>query len=119
MKAILKGISSPDIDDIEHYHPDTPSFGFLIQLFIGPSDDSGYESFSLMVCSPEWLKERCQVDGVVMGRHYLFMESYSYQAMIAFIEKYLSFCEGETWEEVATLIARLGKWEFEDYKNNE
>jgi hypothetical protein len=54
MKATVKGLHSPDVDDVQTYSPaDKQKFGFLLQLFIGPEKGDGYESFEVMVCTPE------------------------------------------------------------------
>ena len=31
------------------------------------------------------------------------------------LRQLIEACVGETWEVVALLVGRLGKWEFEDY----
>lgn len=54
VKAILKGVVSPDVPDLAGYVPAEPeNFGFLLQLLIGLEDDAGFESFGVMVCTPQ------------------------------------------------------------------
>src|SRR5262245_44942424 len=66
----LKHILSPDIDDLESYFPEDPeSFGFSLQLLIGPKDQVGEESFEVMVCTPQWLSRHTPHDQIVIGRH--------------------------------------------------
>jgi hypothetical protein len=55
-------------------------------------------------------------NNVVAGRHHLFMREYSYEELKDFLEKYCSRCMGSSWSEVAEKVARIGYWEFEDYK---
>jgi hypothetical protein len=31
------------------------------------------------------------------------------------INQYCESCAGETWDEIAGKVGRLGRWEFEDY----
>jgi len=112
----MKHILSPDVDDLETYCPeDAESFGFLLQLIIGPKNQKGEESFDVMVCTPKWLSQHFGKDEIILGRHYLILFEYNYQRLINHINKYLQQCSGETWHEVAVKVGKLGLWEFEDY----
>ncbi|MHB8793345.1 MAG: Imm8 family immunity protein [Thermoleophilia bacterium] len=51
-----------------------------------------------------------------MGRHYLIMLNYNLERLKNFIVSYVESCTGDTWQEVAEKLGRLGKWEFEDYQ---
>ena len=116
MKAELKRLHSPDIDDLEHYKPERPDqFGFLLQAMVGPEGKDGEESFDIEVCTPKWLEETYGVDDVVIGRHYLIVREYSYERLVCSIKDFLQQCSGENWDEVAVKVSRLGMWEFEDY----
>ena len=116
MKAELKRVHSPDINDLENYRPDNPAkFSFLIQAMIGPEGGAGEESFDIEVCTPKWLEETCDLHDVVIGRHRLIVREYIYVQIIQAINNYLKGCTGENWNEVAGKVARLGRWEFEDY----
>jgi Immunity protein 8 len=116
VQAIRKGHFSPDIDDLSTYSPSIPgNFGFLLQLLIGPSDQKGFESFNVMVCTPDWLVQHHNQEDVIIGRHYLIVFEYNYERIIKRIDKYLQNCTGSSWVEVAQRVGRLGRWEFEDY----
>jgi hypothetical protein len=43
------------------------------------------------------------------------VKEYDFPALKSFVEGYCLNCSGETWQEVAEKLGRLGKWEFEDY----
>jgi hypothetical protein len=117
MKAALKSYSSPDVYSLPDYVPDNKkSFGFLLQLFVGPADGDGHESFDVIVCTPKWLSDTHNKDEVVIGRHYLIVFEYNFARIMEEIEAYLDLCIGETWHEIALKVARLGYWEFEDYQ---
>ena len=49
MRAKLKGLHSPDIDNLENWSSGKKPFGFLLQAMIGPGDGPGEESFNLTV----------------------------------------------------------------------
>jgi len=44
------------------------------------------------------------------------MTSFDFGRVRQFVEGYVRGCEGEDWAEVANKLARLGQWEFEDYR---
>ncbi len=117
MEAILKSYSSPDISNLELYHPQVPDvFGFLLQLFVGPEDTEWDESFNVVVVSPRWLEQNHARHEIIIGRHRLITFEYDFERLINFIRNYLKDCNGSNWDEVAAKVARLGHWEFEDYK---
>jgi hypothetical protein len=84
-------------------------------MLVGPRDEKGEESFDVTVCSPAWFASNMN-SNVVSGRHFLFMKKYNYTLLREFIESYCNSCRGQSWEEVAVKVARIGHWEFEDYR---
>jgi hypothetical protein len=117
MRAQLRRLHSPDIENLASYTPNrSDGFGFLLQVMAGPQGREGEESFDVFVCTPEWLKENRGASDVVVGRHHLIVFRYDYDRLKRFLEGYCYQCSGETWQEVAQQLGRLGKWEFEDYK---
>lgn len=118
MRASLKYLHSPDIEDLDCYVPPDPSsFGFLLQAMFGAEGGPGEESFDMIVCTPAWLQiELTKFAGILSGRHYLFVERYNINQIRQYLTNYAKQCEGKTWREVAEKLARFGKWEFEDYR---
>lgn len=117
MKAKLKRIHSPDVNNLLAYHPIEPdNFGLLLQLMVGPAEGEGEESFDVMVCTPKWLKENHSLSDVVFGRHYLIVFQYEYDRIYRALAQYVDGIEGDDWIEVASKVGRIGKWEFEDYQ---
>jgi hypothetical protein len=116
MRATLKGLHSPSIDDLEGWSPGDEPFGFLLQAMIGPSDGPGEESFSLTVCTPEWFAAHRMDTGMVMGSRTLFVATYDYRAVKAYLERAAQRAEGKNWQEIAESLSWLGEWEFENYR---
>jgi len=117
MRAELKRLHSPDVENLESYVPNQiNNFGFLLQVMAGPKNAPGEESFDVVVCTPDWLKRQYKSSDVVVGRHYLIVFEYDYGRLRRFLQEYCEQCFGETWPEVANKLNRLGKWEFEDYQ---
>jgi hypothetical protein len=118
MRATLKRLHSPDILELSSYQPEVDdSFGFLLQVLVGPKEGEGEESFDVFVCTPEWLKRNHNRTDLIVGRHYLIIFEYNYDRLLRYLDEYCSRCSGETWQEIAEQLGRLGKWEFEDYKS--
>lgn len=108
-----------------HFDPDPrelsanpAEFAFLARLYVGPSDGPGEESFDVQVCTPEWLAARCDEQGFVDGRHIVVttLGGYSEPSLRAFLTGRVENQSGESWHEVAEKVARMGLWEFEDYR---
>jgi hypothetical protein len=120
MRAIIKDIYSLDISDLNSYYPEDPkNFCFHLRLIIGPEEEEGEESFDIEVCTPKWLIENHNKDDIIIGRHYLIVFEYNIERII---QKVKSYCESSTynsWKEASEKIGRLGKWEFEDYIDND
>ena len=117
VRAKIKRLHSPDVPNVETYVPEDPrDFGFLLQIMVGPGGGEGEESFDVVVCSARWISHHLGPEGILVGRHYLVVDSYDYPRLEGFLRRYVDQCSGSTWEEVAFRLGRLGKWEFEDYK---
>jgi|ERR1044071_1200900 hypothetical protein len=116
MRAAIRRLHSPDIDDLARYQPTEPDrFGFLLQIFVGPENGPGEESFDVVVCTPLWILDRYSREEIVEGRHMLVVFEYNYRRLEEFINAKVAHAVGATWEDVAMLLSRLGRWEFEDY----
>lgn len=117
MKAEIREFHSPDVYDLSNFVPDDgEKFAFLLQVMVGPEGEEGEESFDIEVCTPKWLAETYDQNEVVFGRHRLIVFKYDFEKISSAIRKYIGdHCTGDTWEEVAEKIARIGHWEFEDY----
>jgi hypothetical protein len=120
MRAELKRLHSPDIENLRDYLPkDQHNFGFLLQLIAGPLSEPGEESFDVFVCTPEWIELHHPPTEIVIGRHILIVFEYDFDRLFRFLQEYFSRCSGSTWQEIAVKLSRLGKWEFEDYTEAE
>ncbi len=117
MTAELKRLHSPDVYDLKGFVPEIgDNFGFLLQAMIGPRGMEGEESFDMQVCTPRWLSEHHDRSDILIGRHHLIVFEYDYDRLVDLIAKLCGECSGETWQEIALRLGRIGKWEFEDYR---
>ncbi|HET6367994.1 MAG TPA: immunity 8 family protein [Pseudomonadales bacterium] len=117
MRAELKGLHSPDIDNLETYMPDNAEcFGFFLQALFGPEGADGEESFGIEVCTPSWLAVNHSQDEIVIGRHRLIIFEYSYPRLLNFLRRFGHRCVGREWGDVAAQLSTIGKWEFEGYR---
>jgi immunity protein 8 of polymorphic toxin system len=116
VRAAVRRFHSPDVDDLAKHRPDDAArFCYLLQVMVGPKGGEGEESFDVLLCTPTWLAENLARDSVVVGRHYLLVQEYDFRRVKRFITAFVEDCSGDTWDEVAEQVGRLGKWEFEDY----
>jgi len=117
IRASLKRLHSPDIYNLDSFIPEsTNCFGFLLQAMFGIENSDGEESFDMIVCTPEWLAIELNSRPVLMGYHYIFVKIYDIEQLKNFLVDFAQRCEGDSWEEVALKLARIGRWEFENYR---
>lgn len=116
MNATIRRFHSPDVSDLNSWTPPDPTcFGFLLQVLVGPQDAEGEESFDFVVCTPDWLRERRGEQAVVLGRHHILLFEYDFERIKKALTEIVGKASGESWPDVASKIARYGRWEFEDY----
>ena len=116
MRAVLRRLHSPDVYDLAAFRSsEKDNFAFLLQILVGPDTGPGEESFDVFVCTPRWLLDNHSDEEIVIGTHKLIMFSYDYERLYRFIQEKLSEARGSNWQELASRLARLGRWEFEDY----
>jgi hypothetical protein len=97
---------------------DPAAFAFVVRMYVGAFDGPGEESFDLTVCSPEWLARQSRNEGFIDGRHHVIInsEDFDQHRLQRWLEQRVSSVEGGSWREVGQRLARLGYWEFEDYR---
>lgn len=117
MYAELRGLSfEPDPSSLP---ADPSSFVACIRMLIGPLDGAGEESFDITVCTAEWLARAVAAHGGILDvRHHVVVDAatFSQPVLEAWLAKRVSSVSGATWTVVASRLARLGHWEFEDYE---
>jgi Immunity protein 8 len=112
--ADLRSLDCSDVPSLKAFQPEGP-FGIYILAVVGPAGKPGEEIFGFTLCTPGWFAR--QMKGpFVPGRHYLFVKEYDYAALERYVRDYCQRCAGNSWKEVAEKVARLGYWEYEDYK---
>jgi hypothetical protein len=115
-RAVLRRLHSPDAPDLATYSPpDRLRFGILVQGLIGPEGEDGEESFDFFVCTPSWLSDALGHADHTFGRHYLFVAEYDYAHIQGVLQQLCNRVCGPDWNTVASILARYGRWEFEDY----
>jgi hypothetical protein len=94
------------------------AFAFVARLYVGPSDGPDEESFDLTVCSPEWLAAQSRNESFIDGRHHVIInaDQFDQRRLQRWLEQRVMSVEAATWPEVGERLARLGYWEFEDYR---
>ena len=117
IQPVLKRLHSPDARDLTSFSPADPTcFSLLLQAMFGPEGGEGEESFDILVCTPQRLAQEVECRGILDGRHHLVVGKFDLSAIRSFLVAYSKDCAGNTWQEAAVKLSRLGKWEFEDYR---
>src|SRR5689334_1350753 len=86
VRARLLAIHSSDILDLENWAQGR-DFEVHIQIFVGPVEGPGEESFDITVCSPSRFAERLVQEEIRSGHHTIFMHEYSYRRLYSFLER--------------------------------
>ncbi|WP_100550811.1 immunity 8 family protein [Caedibacter taeniospiralis] len=115
MRAKLKEFYSLDLDIDSYWSDQLDNFGFWVRAMIGPEGEEGVESFDIRICTPKWLISKYSAEEVLFGRHMLIVFEYDLDRIKNKISRYCDSCFGETWQEIANKLSRIGYWEFEDY----
>ncbi|MEV4757209.1 Imm8 family immunity protein [Micromonospora sp. NPDC049559] len=113
MRVAVHGITFPDFDRNAAFDPDDTVQ--LVEIVAGPSEGPGQELFQATVCTPTALSRMVADQEVVVGRHWLFVESFTPNLVEGFLRKLINNIEGRDWDEVAAKLGRLAQYEFEDY----
>ena len=71
----------------------------------------------MLVCNPVWLAERAS-EGVLVGLHYLIVSRFDIDEIRQFLANLAAGTVGLSWEEVAAKLGKIGRWEFDDYKES-
>lgn len=122
MRLIVKGLWSDVIDaPLDNYAPPIlDCFGFWLNFRVGPCDEDGVHDYQVFVCTPDWIRRKCQNDFLFWGRHVLLISYYDIDLIRDGIERCVKDsvqgvkegdCLGAYRE-----IAKFASWEFEDYK---
>jgi len=83
---------------------------------IGPDGAPGEESFDFFVCTPAWLEGECERKGFFLIRRFLAVSHWDAGLVRRAIENVVSSVTGDSWPELASKLATIAYWEFEDYR---
>jgi hypothetical protein len=116
MKANVRRFHSPDAD-LETFEPeDVRDVQVLVQIMVGPSGGPGEESFDVVVCTPSRLLRVVEDEGPLVGRHHLVVPIWDWPRIRLFLTDEVEAVDGVSWNDLASKLGRIGKWEFEDYQ---
>jgi hypothetical protein len=117
MKAHIRHIGLPQGDELESFRPDDLSnFYVTVRAMIGPDGEPGEESFDFSVCNPAWLEGECERKGFFLIRRFLAVSHWDASLVRRAIENEVSSVTGNSWPELASKLAAIAYWEFEDYR---
>jgi hypothetical protein len=113
MEAELKQISWAELTPLDQYQPDpTKPFSVEVTLHIGPKDGRGAELFYVDVSNLAFLSVELSA-GARLLQHTILVEDFVITDVERIVRDFCRTCKGQTWHEVALLLMRLGRWEYE------
>jgi len=115
VKAVLKNVSSPDVDLQTFVPSDSTHFGFLLEAFYGLTEGEGEDRFQFLVGTDSWLREM-KGTTAYFGVGTILVQSYDFTEIKALLEWLAAECDGADWLTIATKLDRYGHSEFRDYK---
>lgn len=117
MVSEVKNILSPDILDFETYYPeDDECFYFLLSVIVGIKGTEIEESFNVEVCTPKWFLKNYSEGELVIGKNKIIAFTYNRDNIFRRIRELFNGRSGNTWEDIAIKLSRIGQWEFESYQ---
>lgn len=116
MRASVHAFISADVDIDSYVSLDPENDAVAVQMLIGPAGEASEESFDVLVCTPGWLRADVIENGPRIGRHLLIIEPFDLRFACDFLRARVESMVASDWEELGGQIARLGYWEFEDYR---
>ena len=117
MRAAVRLVYSTDVDVATYVPEDPESDGIWVRLLVGPSDGPGEESFDVLVCTPLWLRGVVATSGPQVGRHHLVIDPFDINVALQFLTREMESVEAPDWSTLSLKLARIGYWEFEDYRH--
>ncbi|TPK91872.1 MULTISPECIES: Imm8 family immunity protein [unclassified Mesorhizobium] len=99
-------------EDPATWLPDDPA-DFLVEIdfYAGEAGKEGSDAFTATVCSTNRFL-RSQTEKVFSGGGVIFMPRFDHVELESFLSERCAV-EGETWNDIAFQLSRLGEWEFE------
>jgi hypothetical protein len=116
MLADFKGIHSPDCDLKTYIPDDLEDFSIFVQVFFGPKDAEGCESFDFTICTSKWLQKKYGGEAAFL-RNLVLVSNFNYDLLVDKFKKLAASMSGKDWNEIGTKLSRFGRWEFEDYRS--
>jgi hypothetical protein len=108
----IKTLVSPDLDD-DKLPDDVEECAVFCEAEIGVKGEKGADIFSFTVATPKFLWAQ---QGYKWGKGLIIIETFSWEAVEAALNKLLSECSGTDWIEVTDKLTKTLHWEYENYK---
>jgi len=114
------GMHCADVPDLRSFAPaDAGCFSLCVQLFVAPVDQDASESVEIEILTPAYIQRLLENEPdearLALGRGRVFVLRYDYPTIERHLRGLVSACEGDTWNDVARQLEKIGRWEFEDY----
>jgi hypothetical protein len=115
---MIRGILGPPDISIEYVRPESnEEVYYPVELAIGTDNEDGDARFTLVIATPEALRQRAaEGPAILVDRAFLIVSEYDWDAIRTHLEDVLKKCEALTLHESIPLLQRYFRWEYEEYK---
>lgn len=114
MRAIVKDISSTDID-LDTFVPDDPAVvGAWLTLLVGPLSAPNGDLFEVCVCTPGYLIQRTAENEPISGRFHLVFAQWNTEKILTALINLVESTTGDSWAAIGRELSKSFKWEFDD-----
>lgn len=117
LRPVIKGYYSSDVKNLSTWLPASlEEVYYPLELSIGTRGDHRADIFQVVVATPEAIRSRLSSKTrCLVGRHILLVVEHDWPSISKYCESIVEKCSDDTWEKVASRLARFFHWEFEDY----
>lgn len=109
----IKSFWSSDAE-LKTYLPDDPkNFMIAAQVDIGPAGKVCSDYFQFIVCTPSWLREEVYLSLPLIRKGQMLVSIYDYNEVYSELEKFVTSCKADNWQEVIKRLCSSLLWEYE------
>jgi hypothetical protein len=118
MKPIVKMIVSYDLPDATSLPADPEHCRVGIVAGIGLEGDDAQDDFRFQFCTLKYVASKVRNSRYFCDRGLVVVEGFSWEIVELTLASICDQIEGQSWDEIAKELSKIGEWEFEDYDDD-
>ena len=121
MKLEIRDYHSVDVDQVWNWKPSADEdVYFHLEIEVAETGQEGGTLFQMVVATPKglsWFAQ--QYKQPIPDRGLLILDQYSWQTVLARLERIVERCTQESWKESIECLSRYFLWEYESVRTIE